>query len=86
MSHELRTPLNAVIGYSDILLEDAIDVGDKAVETDVQHISDGAHYLLRLLNMILDLSKIEAGRMQFSRTEQSVDDIFRSVLEECDAS
>ena len=59
MSHELRTPLNAVIGYSQILKEDAIDLGDKQMSSDVEKIHDAGQYLLRLINMILDLSKID---------------------------
>ena len=65
MSHELRTPLNAVIGYSDMLKEDLEDDGEVQMGTDVDRIQDAAHYLLRLINMILDLSKIEAGHMRF---------------------
>ena len=65
MSHELRTPLNAVIGYSQILKEDAVESDDKAMLEDVGRIHDAGQYLLRLVNMILDLSKLEAGRMQF---------------------
>jgi signal transduction histidine kinase len=63
MSHELRTPLNAVIGYSQILLDDAREDGDEAFEEDVQRILDSGTHLLRLVNDILDFSKIEAGKM-----------------------
>ena len=66
MSHELRTPLNAIIGYGQILKEEAVDVDDKLLGKDVDKILDAGQYLLRLINMILDLSKIEAGRMRFS--------------------
>jgi adenylate cyclase len=64
MSHELRTPLNAIIGYSEMLLEDATDRGDKASAGDLEKIQAAGKHLLGLINDILDLSKIEAGRME----------------------
>ncbi len=64
MSHELRTPLNAVIGYSEILLEDAADEEDAASISDLRKIHSAGHYLLKLVNEVLDLSKIEAGKME----------------------
>ncbi|MCR6645949.1 MAG: ATP-binding protein [Terricaulis sp.] len=63
MSHELRTPLNAIIGYAEILTEDCEDRGDSAAIADLQRINMSARHLLALINDILDLSKIEAGRM-----------------------
>lgn len=66
MSHELRTPLNAVIGYSQVLKEDAIESGDTQMQDDVARIDEAGQYLLRLINAVLDLSKIEAGKMQFA--------------------
>ena len=63
MSHELRTPLNAIIGYSEMLQEDAADKGDKAAIDDLQKIEGAGRHLLGLINNILDLSKIEAGKM-----------------------
>src|SRR6476469_1179907 len=63
MSHELRTPLNAIIGYSEMLQEEAEDVGDDAYLPDLQKIDAAGKHLLGLINDILDLSKIEAGRM-----------------------
>jgi len=64
MSHELRTPLNAVIGYSEILLEDATDADDMATVSDLRKIHKAGHYLLKLVNEVLDLSKIDAGKME----------------------
>ncbi len=64
MSHELRTPLNAIIGYSEMLEEDATDRGDDAAVKDLLKIQTAGKHLLHLINDILDLSKVEAGKMQ----------------------
>ena len=63
MSHELRTPLSAVIGYSEMLAEEIEDVGQTQLLGDVVKIETSARHLLGLINDVLDLSKIEAGRM-----------------------
>jgi PAS domain S-box-containing protein len=63
-SHELRTPLNAIIGYSEILLEDAEDSGNVNAIPDLQNIHAAARHLLTVINDILDLSKIEAGKVE----------------------
>jgi signal transduction histidine kinase len=64
MSHELRTPLNGIIGYSEMLLEDAEDLTTKDFITDLQKILTAGKDLLTLINSILDLSRIEAGKME----------------------
>jgi signal transduction histidine kinase len=64
ISHELRTPLNAIIGYSQLLQEDAADTGQEASLTDLRKIENAGQHLLGLINDILDLAKIEAGRME----------------------
>jgi len=64
MSHELRTPLNAIIGYSEMLREQAEDDGAKAFVPDLEKIRAAGRHLLSLINGVLDLSKIEAGRME----------------------
>jgi PAS domain S-box-containing protein len=64
MSHELRTPLNAIIGYSEILQEEAVDDGNDSYVPDLQKIQSAGRHLLELINEILDLSKIEAGKME----------------------
>ncbi len=64
MSHELRTPMNAIIGYSEMMLEDATDRGDARTAEDLHKVLSAARHLLGLINDVLDLSKIEAGKMQ----------------------
>ena len=66
MSHELRTPMNAIIGYSEMLVEEAEDIGQDDFIPDLQKIHGAGKHLLNLINDILDLSKIEAGRMELS--------------------
>ena len=63
MSHELRTPLNAIIGYSEMLSEDAEALGQHTMLADLRKIQGAGKHLLALINDILDLSKIEAGKM-----------------------
>ena len=63
MSHELRTPMNAIIGYSEMLMEDAEDDGNEEVAGDLKKIHGAGTHLLSLINDVLDLSKIEAGKM-----------------------
>ena len=63
MSHELRTPMNAIIGYSEMLAEEAEDDGLDDMIPDLKKINAAGNHLLALINDILDLSKIEAGRM-----------------------
>ncbi len=64
MSHELRTPLNAIIGYSEMLQEDAEDFGQEAFVPDLEKINTAGKHLLSLINDVLDISKIEAGKME----------------------
>ncbi len=64
ISHELRTPLNAIVGYSEILQEEAAEDGNTTAVEDLQKIRKAANFLLTLINDILDISKIEAGKMQ----------------------
>ncbi len=83
MSHELRTPLNAVIGYSEMLLEDAEDRGQEELVSDLRKIHTAGKHLLSLINDVLDLSKIEAGKMDlhFESFEVSamIDDVASTI-------
>ena len=80
MSHELRTPLNAIIGYSEILQEDAADKDDKAAIDDLQKIERAGRHLLGLINNILDLSKIEAGKMDVFIEPVDIHALVKEVL------
>ena len=80
MSHELRTPLNAVIGYSQILIEDAQDEGDAEAIEDLGKILDAGQHLLKLVNEILDLSKIEAGKMVLDLQETVLADLLNEIV------
>jgi signal transduction histidine kinase len=81
MSHELRTPLNAVIGYSQILLEDAEDEGDSQSIADLNKIHGAGQHLLKLVNEILDLSKIEAGKMELDLEETDLAGMLAEIAE-----
>ena len=78
MSHELRTPLNAVIGYSEILLEEAEENQDVQGAADLDRIHEAGVHLLKLVNEILDISRIEAGRMELSEEIIDCGDLLRS--------
>jgi signal transduction histidine kinase len=79
MSHELRTPLNAIIGYSEMLQEEAEDLGEQTFLPDLQKINAAGKHLLGLINDILDLSKIEAGRMDLYLEDFEVNQLVRDV-------
>ena len=78
MSHELRTPLNAILGYAELLMEDSNDAQDTA---DLQRIRASGDHLLDLINDVLDLSKIEAGKMQVEREDVHLDSLLRDVTQ-----
>ena len=64
MSHELRTPMNAILGYSEMLMDEAKDVGQDKFIPDLKKIHQAGNHLLSLINDVLDLSKIESGKME----------------------
>ncbi len=81
MSHELRTPLNAILGYSEMLQEEATDQGVQEFVPDLQKIHVAGKHLLSLINDILDLSKIEAGKMELYLETFSVPRLIEEVVE-----
>lgn len=80
MSHELRTPLNAIIGFSDLIAEQTAGALSPKQKRFVGHIQQGARHLLAVINDILDLSKIEAGRMDLYREAVPVAAVLSEVL------
>jgi signal transduction histidine kinase len=83
MSHELRTPLNVIIGYSEMLEEDASDLGYDDLSPDLEKIGLAAKHLLSLISDVLDITKIEAGKMEFFgetfAISQVIDEMIQSV-------
>jgi PAS domain S-box-containing protein len=79
MSHELRTPMNAIIGYSEMLAEDAEDDGLEDMLGDLNKITNAGKHLLSLINDVLDLSKVEAGKMELFLEDFAVEDIAADV-------
>ncbi len=79
MSHELRTPLNAILGYSEMLQEDATEAGQAGLVPDLQKINAAGRHLLTLINDVLDLSKIEAGRMELTTETFAVRPLVEAV-------
>jgi PAS domain S-box-containing protein len=79
MSHELRTPLNAIIGYSEMLQEEAADLEQEELIPDLNKIHTAGKHLLALINDILDLSKIEAGRMDLYLETFDLDELLDGV-------
>jgi signal transduction histidine kinase len=79
MSHELRTPLNAIIGYSEMLREDAEANGNAAVASDLEKIKKSGTHLLAMINEVLDLAKIEAGKVAIHVDGFAVAPVVREV-------
>ena len=81
MSHELRTPMNAIIGYSEMLMEDAEDEGNEEAAGDLKKIHSAGTHLLALINDVLDLSKIEAGKMDLHIETFAVRSMLDNVID-----
>jgi signal transduction histidine kinase len=79
MSHELRTPMNAIIGFSEVLLDPSMQVSDEERSQFLTDILNSGRHLLNLINEVLDLSKIEAGRMELQLAPASLEELFESV-------
>ena len=79
MSHELRTPLNGIIGYADLLLEECEDEGNEMMVEDLTKITQSGSHLLSIINDILDMSKIEAGKMELFVSEFNISDLVEQV-------
>ena len=79
MSHELRTPMNAIIGYSEMLIEDAELDGDEETVADLSKIHSSGRHLLELINNVLDLSKIEAGGVELHIEDFQVEELVRDI-------
>ncbi|WP_312109025.1 hybrid sensor histidine kinase/response regulator [Brevibacillus reuszeri] len=80
MSHELRTPLNAILGYSEMLKEEAEDMNEQGFADDLGKIHHAGKHLLSLINDILDLSKIEAGKMELYLETVDIPEMIQEVL------
>ena len=80
MSHELRTPLNAILGFSELLTDKRYGEMNERQSRYVNHIHTSGKHLLKLISDILDLSKIEAGRMEIVREDVAVDSVYTEVL------
>ena len=88
MSHELRTPLNAILGFGQLLMLNKDEFSDHQ-EDNIKEILGAGHHLLNLINEILDLAKIEAGKLELQTEEFSLKDILKEVIPlvrtQCDA-
>ncbi|MEY4518240.1 MAG: hypothetical protein RLZZ499_839 [Cyanobacteriota bacterium] len=80
MSHELRTPMNAIIGYSEMLMEEAEEMGQDDFIPDLSKIHAAGRHLLNLINDILDLSKVEAGRMELYLETFEIESLIQETL------
>ena len=85
MSHELRTPMNAIIGYSEMLMEDAEEEGNQAAADDLAKIHSAGRHLLSLINDVLDISKIEAGKMDLYLETFEIAALVEGVVSTIDA-
>ena len=79
MSHELRTPMNAILGFTDLILDEIYGPLDLRMRKPVEQLQSNGQHLLGLINDVLDLSKIEAGRLELNLAEYNVDEIMEAL-------
>ena len=85
MSHEFRTPLNAIIGYSEMVLEIAAEEGITTLKDEVERIAGAGRHMLSLTNDVLDISKVEAGRLELSPEPVLVEELVEGVVSTMEA-
>jgi signal transduction histidine kinase/HAMP domain-containing protein len=85
MSHELRTPLNAIIGYSELIIDNIYGEVPEKIREVLERVEKNGRHLLSLINDVLDLSKIEAGRLTLTLNEYSMQDIIQTVFTSVEA-
>src|SRR5262249_58222043 len=79
MHHELRTPLNAILGFNEMILGEVYGAVPRGLREQLVDIQNSGKHLLRLINSVLDLSKVEAGRKELALTRHSVHDLVQPV-------
>jgi len=82
MSHEIRTPLNAVLGYTEMVAEEAEELGNMGMVEDLKRVGRSGTHLLDLVNDILDLSKIEAGKLELLEEDVELSALIKEVVDE----
>jgi signal transduction histidine kinase len=85
MSHELRTPLNAILGYSELILDDIYGAVPEKARAALERVQSNGKHLLGLINDVLDLAKIEAGRLTLSLADYSLNEVVASVAASMEA-
>jgi signal transduction histidine kinase/HAMP domain-containing protein len=80
MSHELRTPLNAILGYTELILDGIYGEAPAKIREVIERLEKNGSHLLRLINDVLDISKIEAGQLELSLEEYSLEETIHTVL------
>ncbi len=80
MSHELRTPMNAILGYTELIVDEIYGKVPEKIREVLERVQQSAHYLLGLINAVLDLSRIEAGRLVLSLAEYAMLEVVQTVF------